>query len=225
MSIDNDDDLNINQEINVGLSATSNFVKKIFTLKNPDNMLKQAKDSGLSKTLTAFDLIILGVGCIIGSGIFTIVGIAAAGSATTTGAGTGLIASVIIASIACIFSALCYSEFASMIPVAGSAYVYTYATMGELMAWMIGWVLMLEYAIGTIAVASSWTGYFIQFLQGFPFLPEIIQHPPVWLTNNYNSVVALNQQASVPVIAGVPVRFVLASKVTIILSDPASVAD
>ena len=212
MSINDDEDLNISQDINTGLSATSNFVKKIFTLKNPDNMLKQAKNSGLSKTLTAFDLIILGVGCIIGSGIFTIVGIAAAGSSTTTGAGTGLIASVIIASIACIFSALCYSEFASMIPVAGSAYVYTYATMGEMMAWIMGWILILEYLIAYIAVVSAWSGYFMHFLSGFSkYLPDCIVNPPVYLVHDYKTAVyeltnkGINPDITIPHIGNIPI--------------------
>ncbi len=190
MSINNDDDLNINLGQNSELKGLSGLVKNLFKLKNPDNMLKQAQSAGLNKTLNAFDLIILGVGAIIGSGIFTVVGIAAAGSATTAGAGTGLIISVILASIACIFSALCYSEFASMIPVAGSAYVYTYATMGEIMAWMIGWILILEYIVAYIAVVSAWSGYFMHFLSGFSkYLPDFLVNPPVYLVHDYKTAV------------------------------------
>ena len=132
--------------------------KNMFTLKNPDEMLKSANSAGLKKTLGAFDLIILGVGAIIGSGIFTVVGIAAAGGPESVGAGPALVVSMVLASLACVFSAMCYSEFASMIPVAGSAYLYTYATMGEFLAWIVGWVLMLDYLVGCIAVASAWTG-------------------------------------------------------------------
>ena len=78
-----------------------------------------------------------------------------------------------------------------MIPAAGSAYLYTYATMGEFLAWIVGWVLMLEYLVGYIAVASAWSGYLIQFLKGFPFLPSFITNPPVWLINDYSSAVSL----------------------------------
>ncbi len=212
MSINNDNDLNINLEEKAELGGLSKFVSKLFTLKNPDNMLKQAESSGLKKTLNAFDLIILGVGAIIGSGIFTIVGIAAAGSASTAGAGTGLVASVILASIACIFSALCYSEFASMIPVAGSAYLYTYATMGEIMAWMIGWILILEYIVAYIAVVSAWSGYFMHFLSGFSkYLPDFLVNPPVYLVHDYKTAVyeltnqGIDPNGVIPHIAGIPV--------------------
>lgn len=105
-------------------------------------------------------------------------GIAAAGGPESVGAGPALVVSMVLASLACVFSAMCYSEFASMIPVAGSAYLYTYATMGEFLAWIVGWVLMLEYLVGYIAVASAWTGYLIQFLQGFSkYLPSFIVNP------------------------------------------------
>lgn len=185
-------------------------VKNLFTIKNPDSMLKQAESGGLKKTLGAFDLIVLGVGAIIGSGIFTVVGIAAAGSAESAGAGPGLIVSMILASLACVFSALCYSEFASMIPVSGSAYLYTYATMGEFMAWIIGWVLMLEYLVGYIAVLSAWTGYFMQFIKGFSrFLPDFIVNPPVYLINDYSTVVNKlgleTANATVPHFLGIPI--------------------
>ncbi|MBQ8475957.1 amino acid permease [bacterium] len=175
-------------------------------------MLKQAQDAGLKKTLNAFDLIILGVGAIIGSGIFTVVGIAAAGSASTAGAGTGLIISVILASIACIFSALCYSEFASMIPVAGSAYLYTYATMGEIMAWLIGWILILEYIVAYIAVVSAWSGYFMHYIGGFSkYLPDFIINPPVYLVHDYKTAVyeltnkGIDPNSTIPHFLGIPV--------------------
>jgi len=190
----------------------SNFVKKIFTLKNPDNMIKQAQNAGLKKTLNALDLIILGVGAIIGSGIFTVIGIAAAGSSTTQGAGTGLVISVVLASIACIFSALCYSEFASMIPVAGSAYLYTYATMGEIMAWIIGWILILEYIVAYIAVVSAWSGYFMHFIGGFSnYLPNFIVNPPIYLIHDYRTAIyelqnqGINPQDVIPHIANIPI--------------------
>lgn len=193
------------------LGLVSSFVKKIFTLKNPDNMLRQAESAGLKKTLNAFDLIILGVGAIIGSGIFTVVGIAAVGSASIQGAGTGLVISVILASLACIFSALCYSEFASMIPVAGSAYVYTYATMGEIMAWMIGWILILEYIVAYIAVVSAWSGYFMHFIKGFTFLPDFLVNPPIYLIHDYTTAAneltkqGLDPQTVIPHFGSIPI--------------------
>ncbi len=193
------------------LGSVSNFVKNLLKIKNPDNMIKQAQNSGLKKTLGAFDLIILGVGAIIGSGIFTVVGIAAVGSPESAGAGPSLIISMILASMACIFSALCYSEFASMLPVAGSAYLYTYATMGEFMAWTIGWVLMLEYLVAYIAVVSAWSGYFMQFLKGFStFLPDWLVNPPVYLIHDYSTAVnelskqGLDPQTYIPHFFGIP---------------------
>ena len=190
---------------------TRNFLKNLTRIKNPDEMLAEAKSDGLEKTLGVWDLIILGVGAIIGSGIFAIVGIAAAGSSdgSSLGAGPALVVSMIIAAIACVFSALCYSEFATMIPVAGGAYTYTFATLGEFAAWMVGWVLMLEYAIGFIAVACAWSNHLMQFLQGFEnVLPAWITHPPVWLTNDVFTVgkmVSENPGLSVPTILGIPV--------------------
>ena len=192
---------------------TRSFLRHITRIKAPDEMLAEAKDGGLEKTLGVWDLIILGVGAIIGSGIFAVVGIAAAGSAdgSSLGAGPALMVSMIIAAIACVFSALCYSEFATMIPVAGGAYTYTFATLGEFAAWMVGWVLMLEYAIGFIAVACAWSNYFMQFLQLFADkLPAWVTDVTAnaWLTNDVFSVgdmVAKNPDIFVPRILGVPI--------------------
>ena len=173
-------------------SAISYVLGKMTKIKNPDDAVAGAKEGGLEKTLGVWDLIILGVGAIIGSGIFAIVGIAAAGSAdgTSPGAGPALIISMIIAAIASVFSALCYSEFATMIPVAGGAYTYTFATLGEFAAWIIGWILMLEYAVGFIAVACAWTNHFMQLIKGFSnILPAWIVNPPLWLINDYRSAV------------------------------------
>ncbi len=207
--MNNLEELNLAKEINrEELKATRNFFNNLVRTKNPDDMIKAADSAGLKKTLGAFDLILLGVGALIGSGIFTIVGIATVGGTQSLGAGPALVVSMILAALACVFSALCYSEFASMIPVAGSAYLYTYATMGEFMAWVIGWVLMLEYLLGYIAVMSAWTGYFIQFLKGFSnFLPSWLTNPPVWLINDYMSAkIAIEKGAegSIPTIAGIP---------------------
>lgn len=190
---------------------TRSFLRHITRIKAPDEMLAEAKAQGLEKTLGVVDLIMLGVGAIIGSGIFAVVGIAAAGSAdgSSAGAGPALVVSMIIAAVACIFSALCYSEFATMIPVAGGAYTYTFATLGEFAAWMVGWVLMLEYAIGFIAVACAWSNHFVQFMSGFEkVLPAWLAHPPVWLTNDVFSVgkmLAENPDIHVPRILGMPV--------------------
>ena len=168
------------------------FKTNLLNKKSPDEILQTAKGANLKKTLNAFDLIMLGIGAVIGTGIFTIIGVAAAGGPESLGAGPALVVSMVIAMLACLFSALCYSEFASMIPVAGSSYTYTYATMGEFMAWMIGWVLMLEYAIGNITVASAWSGYFFEFLRGFShILPSWLVNPPIYLINDYRTAVSI----------------------------------
>ena len=119
----------------------------------------------LKRTLTVFDLTALGIGAIIGTGIFVLVGTAAVGDADRPGAGPALALSFILSGAACMLAALCYAEFASMIPVAGSAYTYTYATMGELFAWITGWALVLEYGIACGAVSIGWSGYFVSILE------------------------------------------------------------
>lgn len=131
-------------------------------------------ENGLKRTLTAKDLTILGVGAIIGAGIFVLTGIAAAKYA-----GPAIVLSFVFAGIACALAALCYSELASMIPVSGSAYSYAYATMGELMAWIIGWDLILEYALASSTVAIGWAGYLNSFLN------SIDVHLPSYLTTAY----------------------------------------
>lgn len=196
------------------------FVSKLLKTKNPDDMIADSKETGLNKTLNWVDLIILGIGAVIGAGIFSMVGSAVVGTNGHPGAGPALIISMIIAAIACIFSALCYAEFASMIPVSGGVYTYTFATMGELAAWMVGWVLMLQYTIGNIAVACSWTGYLLQFLRGFePYtahLPAALQsichhimYPPLWLVSDYGTAstaylkMGLNPAEQIPHIFGI----------------------
>jgi APA family basic amino acid/polyamine antiporter len=165
-----------------------NIAKK----RSIDDLLATSKKSELKKTLNVFDLIVIGIGAVVGTGIFTIIGTAITGSAESAGAGPAIVISMILAAVACVFSALCYSEIAAMIPVAGSAYTYTYATMGEFMAWMVGWILMLEYAIGNITVASAWTGYFIQFLKGFKdILPDFVVNFPIWLRYDYRTMTVL----------------------------------
>ena len=165
------------------------FISNLLEKKSIDEVVETAKKSELKKTLSAFDLIILGIGAVVGTGIFTIIGSAIVGGPEGAGAGPAIILSMVLAAIASIFSALCYSEIAAMIPIAGSAYTYTYVTMGEFMAWLVGWILMLEYAIGNITIASAWSGYFAQFLKGFKHvLPDFITTFPIWLRNDYRSI-------------------------------------
>jgi APA family basic amino acid/polyamine antiporter len=122
------------------------------------------KGKHLRRTLTALDLTLLGIGAIIGTGIFVLTGTAAANQA-----GPAITVSYILAGLACGFAALCYAEFAAMIPIAGSAYAYAYATLGEIVAWMIGWDLILEYAVGSMTVSIGWSGYFQRILAGFGY--------------------------------------------------------
>ncbi|MFE3847881.1 amino acid permease [Flavobacterium sp. LB3P45] len=127
-------------------------------------LLAEAADSekGLKKTLTAPGLVALGIGAIIGAGLFSITGLAA-----SMNAGPAITISFLVAAFGCIFAGLCYAEFSSMIPVAGSAYTYSFATMGEFVAWIIGWDLVLEYAVGAATVSISWSRYFGKFLGGY----------------------------------------------------------
>ncbi len=121
----------------------------------------------LKRALGPWDLTALGIGAVIGAGIFALVGTAAAGDASRPGAGPALILSFLLTGVACGLTGLCYAEFASLVPISGSAYTYAYATLGELVAWIIGWDLVLEYAVGNVAVAVSWSGYFCELLRGF----------------------------------------------------------
>ena len=134
------------------------------TARKPlDTILNEAGESGphaLRRALGPWNLVSLGIGAIIGTGIFVL-----AGAASAQYAGPAILLSFVVAGAACVFAGLCYAEFASMIPVAGSAYTYGYATLGEIFAWIIGWDLVLEYAFGAATVASGWSGYFISLLQ------------------------------------------------------------
>jgi basic amino acid/polyamine antiporter, APA family len=131
----------------------------LFTTKSFDTLRADAESNTLRRALGPLNLTTLGIGSIIGTGIFVLTGTAA-----SQNAGPALIISMIIAAIGCAFAGLCYAEFAAMIPVAGSAYTYAYATMGELLAWIIGWDLILEYALSTATVAVGWSGYFLSLL-------------------------------------------------------------
>ena len=145
----------------------------IFRTKDPSKLLDSCRDESksLKKTLTAFDLTTFGVGAIVGAGIFVVTGVAAAGDISPSGqiihtpAGPALTLSFLLTAIGCFFCALCYAEFAAMLPVAGSAYTYAYASLGEILAWIIGWDLLLEYTFDGSAVAVGWAGYFVQFFE------------------------------------------------------------
>jgi basic amino acid/polyamine antiporter, APA family len=165
----------------------------------------------LRRVLGAGDLVMLAIGAVIGAGIFSSIGTAAAGEIRPDGeivryaAGPALILSFVLLGVVCGLAALCYAELASMIPQAGSAYAYSYATLGELVAWIIGWDLILEYAVGNIAVAVAWGGYFTSFLSGFGI------SLPAWLTHGYRAVQLSSDPAvqalimTAPRIGGIPV--------------------
>src|SRR5437868_3734442 len=133
----------------------------------------------LNRALGPWQLIALGIGAIIGTGIFVITGHAAA-----TYAGPGVVISFIIAGLGCLFAGLCYAEFASMIPVAGSAYTYTYATMGKFLAWIIGWNLVLEYMAAASTVAVGWSGYFVELMSQIGItVPRQFSSAPLAMTS------------------------------------------
>lgn len=169
-------------------------------------------DAGsLNRTLGAGDLVMLAIGAVIGAGIFSSLGTAAAGEVLADGtvvrygAGPALVVSFILLGAVCALAALCYAELASMIPQAGSAYAYSYAALGEIVAWIVGWALILEYAVGNVAVAIGWSGYFTSLLTGFGI------DLPGWLTHGYWNVKASSDPAIVslletaPRIMGIPV--------------------
>ncbi|WP_460614443.1 amino acid permease [Hymenobacter seoulensis] len=145
--------------------------------KSLELLRQEAAETGantLKRSLNGFNLITIGIGVIIGAGLFSLTGIAAANNA-----GPAVTLSFVVAAVGCAFSALCYAEFASMVPVAGSAYTYAYATMGELFAWIIGWDLVLEYSVGAATVAISWSQYLLKFLSkyGINLPPQLVMSP------------------------------------------------
>ena len=166
---------------------------------------------GLKRALGAGDLVMLAIGAVIGAGIFGAIGTAAAGqydaagNVVRSGAGPALVLSFMLLGVACALAGLCYAELAAMIPQAGSAYAYSYATLGELVAWIIGWDLILEYAVGNVAVAISWGDYFTSLLRSFGV------EFPAWLTTGYRTALLSPDPAlhglldSAPHLAGVPV--------------------
>ncbi len=235
------------------------MASQLFKTKSPERLIREAAhpDRQMKRSLTAFDLTCLGIGAIIGAGIFALAGTAAAGESARVGesllktpvlnfieswlrgsdlvfgrpaAGPAVALSFVVAAIACGFAALCYSELASMIPVSGSAYTYSYATLGEVIAWIIGWDLILEYAVGNMAVAVGWSGYFVQFLGNLPFGLSI--KFPLWLVSDHTTATTLLAQGSatlasyssttLPVIAGYSIAinlpaFLIVAAVTVLL--------
>jgi basic amino acid/polyamine antiporter, APA family len=185
-------------------------MNQLFQRKPISELLAESGET-LKRVLGPGDLIMLAIGAVIGAGIFSSIGTAAAGEVLPTGevvrygAGPALILSFILLGIVCGLAGLCYAELASMIPQAGSAYAYSYATLGELIAWIIGWDLILEYAVGNIAVAIAWSGYFNSLLSGFGV------HLPDWLTHGYRTALLSSDPAvhallqTAPRIAGIPV--------------------
>jgi basic amino acid/polyamine antiporter, APA family len=172
-----------------------------FAKKSLDKLLGDSESPGqqLKRTLGPVQLTALGIGAIIGAGIFSTVGTAAAGGSGHIGAGPAVAVSFVLTAIACGFAALCYAEFAAMVPIAGSAYTYAYGTLGELVAWVIGWDLILEYAIGNIAVAVSWSGYFQELLNGLGFAL------PKWIGIDYRSAAQAARQVAEAHVSGVDV--------------------
>ncbi len=165
----------------VGSSETVS--SRLFRTKSIDQILADADhpEHRLKKTLTAWDLTALGIGAIIGTGIFVLIGTAIVGDAHRPGAGPGIILSFILSGVTCALAALCYAEFSAMIPVAGSAYTFSYATLGEFLAWLTGWNLILEYGVACVAVAIGWSGYFNKLLKlGGLELPYWATNPPHW---------------------------------------------
>jgi APA family basic amino acid/polyamine antiporter len=174
-------------------------------------LAEEGHPNSLKRALGAGDLIMLAIGAVIGAGIFSSIGTAAAGEIRASGevirygAGPALIVSFILLGVVCGLAALCYAELASMIPQAGSAYAYSYATLGELIAWIIGWDLILEYAVGNVAVAVAWGGYFTSLLTAFNI------HLPDYLTHGYRAALLSSDPAvhgllqTAPRFAGIPI--------------------
>src|SRR5471032_1226005 len=164
-------------------------MRKLFGRKPIAELMAESEGSGLRRELGVKDLVMLSIGAVIGAGIFSTLGQAAAGELgadgvhfVRVGAGPALIISFILLGGVCALAALCYSELAAMIPQAGSAYAYSYATLGEIVAWIIGWDLILEYAVGNVAVAIAWSGYFMSLVSGFGItMPE-------WMVHGYREV-------------------------------------
>jgi APA family basic amino acid/polyamine antiporter len=193
-----------------GPRPKSRTLSNLFRTKSLEQCLADAEkpEYQLKRVLGPFQLILFGIGAIIGAGIFATIGTAAAGDVFRPGAGPALMVSFVITAIVCSFTALCYAEFTSIVPISGSAYTYSYATLGEIVAWIIGWDLIIEYAVGNIAVAISWANYFKTFLKGFNI------NVPDWLSMDYRTAAKIVDAEGVkivyrdaPHVFGVPVIF------------------
>jgi len=184
----------------------------LFRVKSLDSILRDAEEPEhqLNRALGPVQLTLFGIGAIIGAGIFATIGTAAAGDANRPGAGPALMLSFMITAVVCGFTALCYAEFASMVPISGSAYTYSYATLGELIAWIIGWDLIIEYAVGNIAVAISWANYFKTLVAGL-HIPGIAPNGiiiPDWISMDYRTAAKVpGVYESAPHIFGKPIIF------------------
>ncbi|HEX2222940.1 MAG TPA: amino acid permease [Thermoanaerobaculia bacterium] len=195
------------------------MLRGIFQTKKLDEILAVAENAThtLRRELGAANVTLLGIGAIVGAGIFATIGTAAAGDAARLGAGPSLMVSFGITALVCAFTALCYAELAAMVPISGSAYTYSYATLGELIAWIIGWDLIIEYAIGNVAVAISWGNYFRTVLENFNI------NFPLWLATDYRTAAKIpGLYESAPQIFGIPIVFnllavLIVALVTIVL--------
>src|SRR5450432_4425796 len=182
----------------------------LFSRKPIADLMSEADNpNALRRLLGAGDLIMLAIGAVIGAGIFGAIGSAAAGEVVNgvlvrSGAGPALVISFLLLGFACALAGLCYAELAAMIPQAGSAYAYSYATLGEFVAWIIGWDLILEYAVGNVAVAISWSDYFKSLVGDWIPMPD-------WLTTGYRTALLSSDPkihgliASAPHVLGVPI--------------------
>jgi APA family basic amino acid/polyamine antiporter len=180
------------------------MLRRLLRTRSLDDILAAAArpQYALRRSLGAFHVTLLGIGAIIGAGIFATIGTGAAGDAARPGAGPSLTLSFAITAAVCALTALCYAEFASMVPISGSAYTYSYATLGEIVAWIIGWDLIIEYAIGNVAVAISWSNYFRTLLEGFGV------HIPQWLAIDYRTAAKVpGLLDSAPHVFGIPIVF------------------
>jgi APA family basic amino acid/polyamine antiporter len=177
-----------------------NLSRQLFRIKDLTTILAESHDPNrrLKKALGAFDVTLLGIGVIIGAGIFAAIGTGVTGTADRPGAGPGLIVSFALTAIACGFAALCYAELASLVPISGSAYTYSYSSFGEIIAWIIGWDLICEYTVGSIAVSIGWSGYFLDVLRGLRI------NMPAWLTVDYRTAMRGFKEASQAMAAGTP---------------------
>src|SRR6185503_709875 len=193
-------------------SVNQKTFRWLFRVKPLDAILEDAEEPEhqLKRALGPVQLTLFGIGAIIGAGIFATIGTAAAGDANRPGAGPALMVSFVITAIVCAFTALCYAEFASMVPISGSAYTYSYATLGEVIAWIIGWDLIIEYAVGNIAGAISWANYFKTLLKGVHIESLGINgiNVPDWLSMDYRTAAKVpGVFESAPHIFGYPIIF------------------